>query len=194
MDVGIWDVFFAGLRNSDKLRCLVSCSETFDLSHLHYSHFILAVEEEGLTPVGSCSRFVAPVSAQETYKGLKTVTAKLLDWSEQQHADAFARLNFLRDPAFWPDLPMYAGTCFLETVYTEEAHRGKGIASSLLNKCIKDGHGLGAKRNFLLADICNDAAIRIYTKAGLQTVAQLLHADCQSALGLPGFDIMVREN
>jgi hypothetical protein len=81
----------------------------------------------------------------------------------------------------------------LETVFTEASHRGKGIASALLKRCIEDGEYMGAARCFLLVAIGNDGALRVYNKLGLKTVAQLLHPDCQAALGLPGFNILVRD-
>lgn len=201
LDTGIWDVYFAGYSVEDKLRCLSACSASCEMSHLHYKHFIIAeMENDAMTgmnnPVGSCSRYMDPVSARVTYDvGLKEVVTRLLNWSEKQHEEACARLNFLRDLANWPDLPanIFSGTCFIETVYTEAASRGKGVASCLLKRCIDDGKTMGAARCFLLAAIGNTKAINVYSREGFNSIAQLVHDDCQHALGVPGFDIMVQE-
>jgi ribosomal protein S18 acetylase RimI-like enzyme len=193
LDVGIWDVFFAGEDDEAKLRCLASCAETVEQSHLHWQHFLIARSTEDGRQAGSCSRYMAPVSADATYHGLKEVARRLLSWSDAQHEAACRRLSFLTDAASWPDLPIFEGSCYLETVFTEADFRGQGVASALLSRCMADGAQMGASRCFLLAAIGNDGAIRIYSRGGLQRVGQLLHADCQSALGVAGFDIMVME-
>ena len=193
LDVGIWDLFFEDEDDETKLRCLASCAETAEQSHLHWRHFLVARSAEDGKPVGSCSRYMAPVSADATYLALKEVTRQLLGWSDDQHLAACGRLSFLTDSANWPDLPIYEGSCFLETVFTESSCRGRGVASVLLDKCMRDGDRMGASRCFLLAAIGNNGALRVYNRSGLKQVAQLLHADCQSSLGLPGFDIMVME-
>jgi GNAT superfamily N-acetyltransferase len=184
LEVGIWDVFFQGEDDPTKLRCLASCAETVELSHLHWRHFLIArslpeLEEEAdkpvvTVPVGSCSRYMSPVSADATYDGLKEVARRLLNWTDDQHREACERLNFLRDEASWPDLPIFQGTCFLETVFTEASHRGRGVASGLIRRCIEDGRQMGAARCFLLAAIGNNGATRVYHKAGVQ-----------SSLGIP---------
>ena len=193
LDVGIWDLFFENEDDETKLRCLASCAETAEQSHLHWRHFLVARSAEDGMPVGSCSRYMAPVSADATYLALREVTRRLLGWSNDQHLAACGRLSFLTDSANWPDLPIYEGSCLLETIFTESSCRGRGVASVLLDKCMKDGDRMGASRCFLLAAIGNDGALRVYNRSGLKQVAQLLHADCQSALGVPGFDIMVME-
>lgn len=194
LDVGIWDVFFAGEDDEAKLRCLAQCAATVEASHLHWRHFLIARSDDaGGRAMGSCSRYVAPVSAEATYRGLGEVAGRLLGWSAAQQEAASRRLGFMTDAAAWPDLPIYDGSCFLETVFTEADCRGRGVASALVSRCIADGQRMGAPRCFLLAAIGNDGAIRVYRKAGLATVGQLLHAECQSVLGVPGFDIMVVE-
>ena len=193
LDVGIWDVFFVGEDDETKLRCLAACAETLAQSHLHWRHFLIARSTEDGRQAGSCSRYMAPVSAEVTYQGLKGVAHTLLGWSDAQHEAACQRLNFLTDASSWPDLPIYEGSCYLETVFTDGDFRGRGVASDLVAQCIKDAQQMNALRCFLIVAIGNESATRIYKKAGLRQVGQLLHADCQSTLGLPGFDIMVAE-
>ena len=196
LNIGIWDVFFAGCDDNTKLECLASCSTIYEESHLHWKHFLIArssLQEDG-HPIGSCSRYLTPpISANNTYVALKEITARILQWNEKEYDKALARINFMRDPSGWPNLSIYQGSCFLETVYTEASHRGQGVASALLQQCMEDGKQMGAKRCLLLAAIGNDGALRVYTKLGLKVVGQHLHPETVAALGLPGFDIMVKD-
>jgi hypothetical protein len=191
LGVGMWDVFFEGHEEYSISKCLTLCSSTVENSHLNWRNFIIA-RYNGV-PVASCSRYMKPFSVIATYDGLKDITTTLLNWEDKEYDAACDRLDFLRDESSWPDLPIYEGTCFIETVFTEILHRKKGIASMLMRRCISDGENMGAARCFLLAAIGNDKAIRIYNNVGLTKVAQLIHPKCQRLLKLPGFEIMTRE-
>ena len=105
----------------------------------------------------------------------------------------------MREESAWPDVPgqpIYEGTWWLETVFTEEGHRGKGVATALLRACMDEGRahsittGGTPPRAGILCAIGNDIALRVYRKLGLSEVGRMVHGDCQGILQCPGFHIL----
>jgi len=98
----------------------------------------------------------------------------------------------MRDEGAWPDLPIYDRTWWIETVYTQESYRGKGIAEALLKRCIQEGQARGVSRTGLLCAIGNDGAKRLYHRCGLKEVGHFRHSGCGPALHVPGFHILCK--
>jgi len=80
----------------------------------------------------------------------------------------------------------------IENVATLPAHRGRGLAGTLIEHALEEGRQKGFGEAQITFLIGNEAAERAYAKAGFAFAAEKRHPDFAAAVGAPGLRRFVR--
>jgi ribosomal protein S18 acetylase RimI-like enzyme len=74
----------------------------------------------------------------------------------------------------------------IENVATKVAHRGRGLASTLIDRALETGRTRGFRESQITMSIGNVAARRLYERAGFRVVDERRSAEFGQACGVPG--------
>ncbi len=180
---GIWDAAIPEDRaRLDYLEALLS-AET--VSFCHHSRFLVA-EIDG--------RQAAALSGYEPSRHLEPLEAAAeeararLGWGEREARD-FARGMRPLVGAF-PDLP--PERWIVEWVAALPEHRGRGLASRLLDLVLERGRAAGYRLAQIAFLIGNTPARRVYERHGFAIVDEKRDPGFEAALGSPGIARMHR--
>ncbi len=75
-------------------------------------------------------------------------------------------------------------------MYTSPAHRGKGLAASVIKAVLEEGKKTECKKVLITCAVGNDAAKRLYEKLGFKVVGQGSSEKAQEVLGSSGFNLL----
>jgi translation initiation factor 4G len=146
----------------------------------HHSHYLIA-EADG-EPASTLGAFVAGEA-----------------FSASGAAMAEAGIGSAEQAAIW-ERGSYLFLCALgeddrwtvENVYTAPAYRGRGVASALLERACDEGASRGFGETQISLFIGNDAAERVYRKAGFELAGEKRDPGFAAVTGSPGMRRLVR--
>ena len=180
---GIWDVAIPdGRARLDYLDALLGC-ET--VSFCHHSRFLVA-EIDG--------RQAAALSGYEPGRHVEPLDAASdeararLGWGEREVRDFATRMRPL--VGAFPELAPERWV--VEWVAALPEHRGRGLASRLLDAILERGRACGYRLAQIAFLIGNTPAQRIYERHGFEIVDAKRDPDFEAALGSPGIARMHR--
>lgn len=184
--VGSFDLAFPGPPGPtpERLAVLEALTRTETIGWLHWSLFRVA-EVDGRVAAGVAGYAAAAVVTDEQ---IRAVLAEI-GWNAAEIESFYRRLAPVL-PCLPPPPP---GAWTIDHVAALPEHRGQGLVSTLLEQVLGDGRARGCRCAQLDVLLGNDAARRIYERAGFRGIAEHTHPDCERALGSPGFLRMARE-
>lgn len=151
-------------------------------SWLHFSHYEVA-EVDG--------RVAASIGAfgQADSGNLQLIAAlKETGWTDREIT---AMISAVRGyTRVEPSIPRDAW--MIENAATLPEYRGRGLISELLDRAIERGRARGFAKAQLACHIGNDAALRVYEKAGFEITETLADPEFEVVFGCPGMWRLVK--
>jgi len=181
--IGPFDLAFPG-PDAERLATLARIAVTPTVGWLHWTLFRVA-QVDGVVAAG-----VAGLSADEVTTD-ERIRAVLVE--SGLSAEEIAAVHERIAPALTALPPPPPGAWTIDHVGTLPEYRGRGLVTTLLDHQLAEGRRRGFPFAQLDVLIGNDAAKRIYERAGFRVVAEFVHPDFQRALGAPGNLRMVKE-
>lgn len=191
---GIWDVALEDFDEDQKIQILSSACLNDSNSHFHISRFHV-MRHIGTEQVVStaCGFFYPTQSVSKSFPGIEAAISHSVPTYhdgniEEIHRAVWGRLDFLDD--CFPDFD-YDNAWFIEAVFTDPAHRGHGLAQTLVSKVIAEGQKAGyGKKILITCAVGNEAARRVYERCGFVVVGQGHSKKAQEVLGSSGFYLL----
>jgi GNAT superfamily N-acetyltransferase len=186
---GLWDVL--GGDTFDIASVLEHACLNDAKSHLHISRFFVVRDTSAADVVACGCGYIYPdCSIEKSKPGINTALATLYGHTERNISEAWERLSFL--DACFPDFE-YDGSWMVEAVYTSPDHRGKGLATLVVQAVLDEGRiNSGCRKALITCAIGNEAAKRVYERLGFEVVGKGESRDALLALGSPGFYLLCK--
>lgn len=182
---GWFDVVLEGPEAS-RLDYLRRLTLTPTRSWWHYSRFLVA-EQDGI-PVAALSAFRADDAYALSQQAMAEV-ARELGWSDATQQAMWQRGAYIFACTFKSDDDAWA----IENVATLPAYRGRGTTVQLLEQAVAEAERNGAPRVQITFYIGNDAAERVYAKAGFKFHDEKRNPEFEAVTGSPGLRRYVRD-
>jgi GNAT superfamily N-acetyltransferase len=164
---------------TETLEFLRRLTSSTSRSRWHYSRFWIA-EIAGQAVASLCAfraadaYRVSPLAIRET--------AEALRYSSAEHAMIWKRGAYL-----FACTPRSEDDCWvIESIATLQDFRKRGCTGALLARAIEEGRELGMKEAEVTLLIGNEAAERVYERAGFQRTGEWRHPAIEAACGAPG--------
>jgi ribosomal protein S18 acetylase RimI-like enzyme len=145
----------------------------------HYSNFLIA-EDDGVPAAALCA-FRAGDGYPLSQAAMNEVTGHF-GWTESEIGAMWTRSAYLFTCTFEGHDDLWA----IENVATRPEHRGRALASTLIEEALALGRSRGYKESQNSMFIGNVAARRAYEHAGFQVVDERRSAEFERACGVPG--------
>jgi len=182
---GIWDLIIGADEDAclDYLSRLVVAEPR---SIFHYENALVA-EAEG-QPAAALSGFEMHADVWRILAEAMSAVQRDLGWSG---ADFEASRQ--RSAPLWACFPEEVGADWvIESVATRPEHRGRSLATALLDEVVRDGIRRGRRLAQITTYIGNDFARSVYEKAGFQHSGEKRCPELEPILGLQGFVRLLR--
>jgi len=184
--LGVWDLLIGG-SEAGRLEYLRHVIIAEALSLCHYSSFLVA-EADG-RPAAALSSFDPltagwPVAAE----AMSNVQGEL-GWTEADRTASYQRAA----PVWACFLPDIGADWGIEHVATRPAHRGRGLATLLVDRALEEAREQGRRLVQITTYLGNNSALRAYEKCGFRVSDEKRCSEMEGLLGTSGFVRLVRD-
>lgn len=152
----------------------------------HFSRFLVA-EQDGI-PVAALSVFRAGDGYPLSQQAMAEV-AREIGWNDGAQQAMWQRGAYIFPCTLESDDDVWA----IENVATLPAYRGRGTTVQLLEQAVAEAERNGAPRVQITFYIGNDAAERVYAKAGFKFHDEKRNPEFEAVTGSPGLRRYVRD-
>jgi len=178
MPRGWFDVTL-GLDEAGTLAFTTRLTRAETRSWWHHSNFLIA------ECVGAPAAALCAFRAGDGYPPSQAVmneVAGQLGWGEAEIGAMWGRSAYLFTCTIETGDDVWA----IENVATTAEHRGRGLASALIDRALEIGRARGFKESQITMFIGNVAARRAYERAGFRVIDERRSAEFERACGVPG--------
>lgn len=182
---GTWDVLLPG-PEVPRLDLLAALATAPAPSFCHYRGFLVA--ELDASPVATLCGYQPGVATSDLFLEALRQAGDAMGWSRGRMRELLTRFGPFATCATDPDDDAWV----VEWVATRPEHRGRGHARRLLDALLERGRQRGLRRAHLGVLIGNDAAQKLYERAGFEVVAEKRHPDFEAVMGTPGVRVLER--
>lgn len=184
---GIWEIVIGGTEK-ECLNFLQHITIT-KIPHLfHYSHYLVAEEEDG-APMGSLGGY-NPIS--HGYEALSQAIPEVV--KKLKLNTNFAQSPEKRSSKILACIPKsVAGAWVIDSVTTFREHRGKGVAGKLLSEILKKGKSQGHSLAQVSMYIGNEPALQLYYKFGFEIFEEIRDQYFEENIGSAGMLSLVKK-